>query len=181
MQPTEFSTGVPAFNSTENALIFTIYDFISRLWSTRCDIWRNLSLWMQSLFIQWHLPNALGRLIGLLQSKGYAMAKFNIKQERAAYVHADKQQNVTRSSFHAIQSRNMHDLDIYNGPRSNIAMPIIDNLHWTTCLMRIVMFAPSVPFRGYSQSNKMCMTLNLTFRMQTDWKISKEKDCWTMH
>ena len=48
----EFPTDVSVFNATEKIVfIFTIYDYIFRLRQIRCDIWRNLSHWLRSLFI----------------------------------------------------------------------------------------------------------------------------------
>ena len=42
--------------------------------------------------------------------------------------------------------RNLHGLDLWNGPRSYVNIPI-QSPYWTSCLMAIVMFAPSVAGR----------------------------------
>ena len=49
-QSIESPMGILTFNSTEKALKFTIYYCILRLQPRQFDIWRNLSLWLQSLF-----------------------------------------------------------------------------------------------------------------------------------
>ena len=60
-------------------------------------------------------------------------------------------------------SQNVHDIDLYYGPRSNVNMPM-EKSYATLYLFAIAIFAPSVTICKIF-AGKMCMTLKLTFRM----------------